>query len=120
MRWLLLFAMTSSIANADPRSVFAAKLALVKPGMTADEVTKILGAPDDVRTEKDGGGIAAARTTEVWRYGVVGHLKVATLGSVHIQADNKVQYVFGAKGKVLTGMPEQQLRNLMQLLDDVP
>jgi hypothetical protein len=120
MRWLLLLAMTSTIANADPRTEFAAKLALVKPGMTADEVTKILGAPDDVKTEKDSGGIAAARTAEIWRYGAVGHLKVATLGSVHIQADNKVQYVFGAKGKVLTGMPEQQLRNLMQLLDNVP
>jgi hypothetical protein len=120
MRWLVLLAMTHAFANADPRTELAAKLARVKPGMTADEVTKLLGAPDDVKTEKDSGGITAARTVEVWRYGAVGHLKVATLGSVHIQADQKVQYVFGAKGKPLTGMPEQQLRNLMQLLDFVP
>lgn len=120
MRWLLLLAMSSTIANADPRADFTAKLARVKPGMTANEVTAILGAPDDIKTERDRGGIAAARTVEIWRYGAVGHLKVATLGSVHIQADRRVQYVFGGAGKPRTGMPEPQLRNLMQLLDDVP
>ena len=121
MRWhaLLLLAMTS-ISHATPRTDFAAKLAQVKPGMTADQVTKILGAPDDVKTEKDPGGISAARTVEIWRYGATGHLKVATLGSVHLQADNKVQYVFGGRGKPLASIAEPELARLMQLLDNVP
>jgi hypothetical protein len=122
MRWLLflfLLAMTS-FAHADTRAQFAAKLAQVKPGMTTDQVKKLLGAPDDIKTEKDPGGITAARTTEIWRYGAVGHLKVATRGSVHMQADNKVQYVFGGRGKPFTAMSEAELRRLMQLLANVP
>lgn len=120
MRWVLLLLAMTSFAHADTRTQFAAKLARVKVGMTADQVTKILGAPDDIKTEKDPGGIAAARTVEVWRYGASGHLKAATRGAVHVQADRKVQYVFGAKGKPYTGVPEPELQRLMQLLDDVP
>ena len=123
MRWLALFVLLamSSFADAAPtRQDFAAKLAQVKPGMTADRVKQLLGAPDDIKTEKDPGGIDAARTVEIWRYGAAGHLKAATLGSVHVQADRTVQYVFGGGGKPFTAMPEAELRRLLQLLDDVP
>ena len=120
MRWVLLLLAMTTFAHADPRTELAAKLGRVKAGMTTAQVTKILGAPDDVLTDEDPGGITAARTVEVWRYGASGHLMAATLGTVHIQADKKVQYVFGGSGKPYTGMPEQELRKLMQLLDDVP
>ena len=109
-----------STAHAAPRTDFTAKLAKVKPGMTADEVKKLLGAPDDIVTEADPGGITAARTVEVWRYGARGRLAFGTLGTVHIQADRKVQYVFGGKGKPFTGLPEAELRRLLELIDAVP
>jgi hypothetical protein len=120
MRWLILLLAMTSFAHADSRVQFAAKLAQVKPGMTTAQVKKLLGAPDDIKTEKDPGGITASRTVEIWRYGAVGHLKFATRGSVHIQADKKVQYVFGGKGTPYTAMPEDELRRLMQLLANVP
>ena len=120
MRWLILLLAMTSFAHADPRADFAAKLARVKPGMTAAQVKKLLGAPDDIKTERDPGGINAARTVAIWRYGVVGHLQVATRGSVHIQEDDTVQYVFGGKGKPFTALPEAELRRLMQLLANVP
>jgi hypothetical protein len=121
MRWVVLLFAMSSFAHAAPtRAEFAAKLAKVKPGMTADRVKQILGAPDDIKTEADPGGISAARTVEIWRYGAAGHLKTATLGSVHIQADRTVQYVFGGKGKPFTGIKEPELRRLLELIDAVP
>jgi hypothetical protein len=121
MRWVVLLLAMSSFARAAPtRAEFAAKLAQVKPGMTADRVKQILGAPDDIKTEADPGGISAARTVEIWRYGAAGHLKTATLGSVHIQGDRTVQYVFGGKGKPFTGIKEPELRRLLELIDAVP
>jgi hypothetical protein len=121
MRWLLLLLAMTTFAHAAPsRTDFAAKLATVKPGMTADRVKQILGAPDDIKTEADPGGISASRTAEIWRYGAAGHLAAATLGSVHIQADRTVQYVFGGKGKPFTGIREPELRRLLALIDDVP
>jgi len=65
MRWLLLLLAMTSFAHADTRTEFAAKIARVKVGMTAEQVTKILGAPDDIKTERDPGGITAARTVAV-------------------------------------------------------
>ena len=118
---VLLLAMSTFAHAASPtRAEFAAKLAKVKPGMTAAQVEKLLGKPDDIKTEADPGGIAAARTVEVWRYGARGHLAFGTLGTVHIQADKKVQYVFGAKGKPFTAMPEPELRKLLEALAAVP
>lgn len=123
MRWLVVLLALSSFAHAAPpptRAQFAAKLARVKPGMTADQVEALLGAPDDIKTERDPGGISAARTVEIWRYGARGHLAFATLGAVHLQADRTVQYVFGGRGKPLTAMPEPELRRLLELLAAVP
>ncbi|MDX2093811.1 MAG: hypothetical protein SFX73_38605 [Kofleriaceae bacterium] len=120
MRWLVLFLAMLSLAATPPRAEFAAKLAKVKPGMTTDRVKQILGPPDDIKTEADPGGITTARTVEIWRYGAAGHLRTATLGSVHIQADRKVQYVFGGKGKPFTKINEPELRRLLELIDVVP
>ena len=118
MRWLVLLLASATIAYAHPRADFAAKMAKVKPGMTADEVKKLLGAPDDIQSEVD--GISATRTVEIWRYGTAGHMRTATLGSVHIQADGKVQYEFGAMGTPFTAMKEPELRRLLELIDAVP
>lgn len=105
---------------ARERAAFAAALATIKPGMKEEEVRRIVGAPDDVRSERDAGGISAARTVEVWRWGTNGHLSFGTLGTVHVQADRTVQYVFGGAPPVATGIAEPELRRLLRLLDAVP
>ena len=119
---VLLLAAISSSSDAAPasRRAFAAKLAKVKPGMPAARVKQLLGAPDDIVTERDPGGIVAARTVEVWRWGARGHLAFGTLGTVHVQADGKVQYVFGARGTPYTGIAEPRLRELLETVDAVP
>ncbi len=104
------------------RAAFARAMAKIEPGTNKRRVVELLGEPDDVRTEKDPGGITAARTREIWRYGTDGHLSLATLGSVHIQADDKVQYVFGGRGEPPAAglFDEATLRRLLRILDRVP
>lgn len=102
------------------RREFAQALSRVRPGMAEAEVRALLGAPDDVRTERDPGGISAARTVAVWRYGTNGHLTFGTLGTVHLQADGRVQYAFGGGTPVASDLEEAELRRLMRLLDAVP
>ena len=63
--------------------------------MAAAEVRRLLGPPDDVRTQHDPGGISAADAKEIWRYGTSGHLTTATLGVVCIDEKDRVQYVSG-------------------------
>jgi len=122
---LIVYVWTLGLGRADAarpadRAAFARALAHVHPGMTAAQVRKVLGPPDDVRTEHDPGGISATRTTEIWRYGTSGHLTFATLGTVHLMADGKVQYVFGGRGQPPRGFPEPELRHLLGLIDAVP
>ncbi len=107
---------------ARTRAAFAAALASVRIGESADDVLAALGPPDDIKTAKDPGGISATRTTEVWRYGTDAHLSLGTLGTVHIQADRTVQYVFGGKGAPPPdGMfAEDDLRRILRCIDAVP
>ncbi len=103
------------------RAQFAGLLARIVPGKTdKEQVRALLGEPDDIETEFDPGGITAARTVEIWRYGTAGHLTFPTLGSVHLQADGKVQYVFGGKGAPPAGFDERELRRLLRVIDRVP
>ncbi len=120
MRWLIILAMLTTTAFGATRTEFAARIAKVKPGMTADQVKQLIGPPDDIKTERDPGGITAARTTEVWRYGTSKHLGFGTLGTVHVLANGKVQYVFGGKGTPLASVPEPELRRLLEAIDAVP
>jgi len=104
------------------RAAFIHAMSQVKPGMTKARVRELLGEPEDMRTQRDPGGITAARTEEIWRYGTAGHLTFPTLGSVHVQADGKVQYAFGGQGEPPPpGMfDEQELRRLLRIVDQVP
>ncbi len=110
--------MTPPATTARPplrnRAAFARAIATVKPGMTTAKVEQILGAPDDTITEADPGGISASRTHVVWRYGTSAHRGFATLGTIHIQADDTVQYVFGATGAPPAGFAEAELRTLLE------
>ena len=108
-------------AHASPttRADVAAALATIKPGMTDAEVKRRLGPPDDIRTEADPGGITAARTVEIWRYGTSGHGRFATLGAVHFLANKTVQYVFGGRSRPFTAMPEAELRPILETVDAV-
>jgi hypothetical protein len=112
-----------TVSALPKRSEFAARVATIKPGMMRAEVERVLGRPDDVRTEQDPGGISAARTVEIWRYGARVHLGFATLATVHLQADGSVQYVFGGKGTppdATLGLAEPELRRLLELVAAVP
>jgi hypothetical protein len=117
---LVILCVATTAAATPNRAEFAKALAKVKPGQLAKDVRARLGAPDDVKTEHDPGGITASRTTEVWRYGARGHLAFATLGTIHVQADGKVQYVFGDRGAPPVGFGEADLRRLLELIDAVP
>jgi hypothetical protein len=120
---LLALLVLGSVATAAPsRADFAKKLATIKPGLPADKVKQLLGPPDDIKTERDPGGITAARTVEIWRYGSSAHGAFATLGAVHMLANKTVQYAFGggAPGAGIAGIAETDLRKLLELLDAVP
>ncbi len=73
------------------RAEFAAAMAKITKDMKADEVLKLLGKPDDIRTRFDPGGIVTYRTSEIWGYGTSGHLTFATLGSIYM-TEGRVQY----------------------------
>jgi hypothetical protein len=94
----------------------------VSPKMTREEVEAILGKPDDIRTKYDPGGIWRTQTGEIWRYGTNGHLTTATLGSVYIAEDSKVQLVCGGDGDPPPAwmFAEEELRAILRILDEAP
>jgi hypothetical protein len=103
------------------RRQFAEAMNKITEGMSQEQVVSLLGPPDDVRTQYDPGGIFAADTKEVWRYGTSGHLTTATLGKIYIDDNERVLWFFG-KGKPPSEdlVPEEQLRGLLRALDEVP
>lgn len=121
---LLLAAVASTSGAADPprsRHEFAKAISELKKGMPQVQVVRLLGRPDDVRTELDPGGISTVDTKEIWRYGTSGHLTTATLGQVYIDKNESVQYVFGRGTPPPVGMfKERDLRILLETLGQVP
>jgi len=114
-------------ASASPdagasRAEFARAMAEVREGTPEADVRRLLGEPDDVRTETDPGGIAAEGVKEVWRYGTAAHLGCATLGVVYMGDDGTVQWLFGNSGTPPDPalFDETELRRLLGLLDVVP
>src|SRR5580704_2250550 len=61
-------------APRSDRELFAGRFALVSRGMSAEQAQAILGPPDDIRTQRDPGGIDWANTREIWGYGTDQHL----------------------------------------------
>lgn len=103
------------------RQEFAASMSKLKEEDSDQRVLELLGKPDDVRTERDPGGIGTTRTKEIWRYGTAGHLEVATLGQVYIDTKHRVQYVYGTGSPPPNGMfDEEELRKLLVVLGEVP
>jgi hypothetical protein len=100
------------------RKDFATAFARVTEGMPADQAQAILGKPDDVRTQSDSGGISFTHTREIWGYGTDHHLGFATLGSVAIDDDNRVQFLSGTSGadELVAQLGEPELRRLLRLL----
>src|SRR5262245_21634834 len=102
------------------RQEFARAFARIKPGgpgfrgggTREAEVLDILGAPDDIRTREDPGGITSPRTREIWCYGTDGHLTFPTVGRVFIDVDGTAQIVVGGDGTPPDPglLPEEQLR----------
>src|SRR6266545_2845597 len=118
---LLIFACSficqAQAPQARTRQQFVAMMSRVSPEMSRDEVEAILGKPDDIRTKYDPGG---AETGETWRYGTNGHLTTATLGSVYINENGKVQGVCGAAGAPPPAwmFAEEELRSILRILDE--
>jgi hypothetical protein len=103
------------------RYAFAAAMARVRVGMAPQQVTALIGKPDDVWT-KVHPNFDWYGAKEAWRYGTNGPETFPTLGQVVIDDDGKVQHVFGGEGSPpAQGMlNESDLRFLLQLIDDVP
>ena len=108
-------------SNQQSRAAFGQALRRITPGMDAAAARAILGEPEDIKTARDPGGISAANTEEVWRYGTRGHLTFGTLGTLHINRAHQVEFVFGAQGDPPpSGMfTEVELRSLLHKLDRV-
>jgi hypothetical protein len=123
---LLLFAGASAFPqSAMPRrsrEEFTRALGKIKEGMTENQVIAIVGKPDDVRTERDPGGIGRVNTKEIWCYGTKGHLSFPTLGCVYIDKEGRTQETFGGQGKPPKSslFTEDQLQELLRLLDTAP
>ena len=118
---LLAWVAGAQLASGDQpatRAQFAAAFSKVAKGMPADEVSGLLGKPDDVITQTDPNGNDEDPTAEVWGYGTDGHLTFATLGRV-CMSKGKVRTVF-----VRDGVPpdasmftEPELRKLLRAID---
>jgi hypothetical protein len=104
------------------RSDFARDMSNVREGMSASDVEALLGEPDDIRTTHDSlGGIVTYRTKAIWCYGTDGHLTTPTLGSVYLDEQDRVQFVFGVGPALPEGLfDEDELRRLLRVLDRVP
>jgi hypothetical protein len=91
-------------------------------GTSESEILRLVGRPDDVRTQNDPGGFKTNATKVIWCYGTNGHLTFPTLGCVYIQHDGTAQYVYGGQGDPPAAglFDERQLRELLRLIDRVP
>lgn len=99
------------------RAEFAKAMASVQEGMKSEDVLKLLGKPDDICKESDG-GIVDFVPTEIWCYGTSGHMTFPTLGCVYMQ-DGKVTEAFGGR-KMPEDPPvmdEAELRKILQCID---
>jgi hypothetical protein len=108
--------------SAATRGAFARAISDVREGTSAADVEALLGEPDDVRTPYDSlGGVVTHRTRAVWCYGTDGHLSTPTLGSVYLDEQDKVQFVFGGGEALPEGaFDEGELRRLLRILDRAP
>ena len=103
------------------RRAFAERLRRIEKGMTAEQVEAILGRPDNIRTQQDPGGIKTAGTREIWGYGARHHLGFATLASIAMDQQGRVQYLSGTTGvnEPATRLGEAELTRLLSLLAEV-
>ena len=102
------------------RAEFTAAMGKIHEGMLEEEVLKILGKPDDVRTQTDPGGISRVHTKEIWCYGTKSHLSFPTLGCVYIDEDGQSQESFGGQGQPPDMFKEEELRDFLRLLNTAP
>lgn len=126
--WMLVISTSCTHASTRPtpprdRYEFAQALTKLHEGMPAEEAKRLLGQPEDIRTQNDPDGLLGwARTKEIWHYGTNGHLTLGTLGAVFIDEHNLVQYVFGLKyPPPPRGMfDEEELRRILRVIDQAP
>lgn len=100
------------------RGRFAVSFSNIKKGMAADEVRRLLGKPDDIRTRSDPGGISRTGVKEIWGYGTDRHLGFNTLATVSIDEEGGVKYLWGTRGAVAlrSHISEDELRRILRLL----
>lgn len=102
------------------RREFAAAISKVNEGMSADDVLKLLGKPDDVITRRDTGFRDLYGSLEIWRYGTAGHLRPATLGQITISEKHRVERIIGQGMPGPTpGLSEVQLRQFIEAIANV-
>jgi hypothetical protein len=104
------------------RGDFAKGFAIVKKGMSEEQVLSVLGKPDDVRTQFDSIGLSAHSSKGVWCYGTQGHLSYPTLGCVFFNKDGLAEFIYGGAGEPPAKdlFSEEQLRGLLRVIDTTP
>ncbi len=104
----------SQASAEESRADFVKKMELVHQGMSAEQVTAILGKPDDIVTPYDPGD-NYGDDWELWGYGADGHLSFPTLGVVRL-VKGKVNYIRGDRGAPPAGnvISEAELRTALR------
>lgn len=111
------------LGNEPPRSrrAFAQAINKVNEGMPEAEVVALLGKPDAVSTEESFEVKRINHARAIWRYGVSGRRKAATLGEICIDDKHQVQYISGQGTPPPNGVfTEPELRRLLEALYDLP
>jgi hypothetical protein len=111
---------SSSHAHIRDRHEFAKLLSSIKKGMREADVIRILGKPDDVRTT-DEMQMGVEYSTEVWCFGVDGHLGFPTLGTIWFESAPTGKSVVVSYGGEGTPPPpslfdEGELRKILSML----
>src|SRR5438128_1685400 len=112
----------SSQGQSPPRTrqAFAQAMQGIEEGMSEREVTRLLGEPDDIRTE--GEVPNPAHVFKILCYGTEGHMTFPTRGQVYLNHVNKVVYRSGNEGTPPPAslIDETELQALLRLLDASP
>jgi hypothetical protein len=108
------------------RREFAAVLATIEAGTPKETLVRLLGKPDDVRTENDlaRSGVHWTNVNEFWCWGTNGHLSFPTLGRIAIDGQGNTAYVCKCNESAVPPDPhlidEDELRRLLRLIDRLP
>lgn len=106
------------------RREFAAALTKIKKGTSKETILRLLGEPDDIRTENEPSGIYVEGAAKIWCWGTEGHLSFPTLGRIYVDRQGNAVHVCSYSRQGAPPDPqligERQLRGLLRQIDLLP